>query len=101
MILLAKYIHILQIYHDYIMLLCSVKWANIAGTLLGSYYFKEFKKYSPSGSNNLPGTMNQHIVVVTWIVLLNTFIVSKLPKASAAEIVGKEGVLMYVSCNVL
>ena len=80
---------------------CSVKWANIAGTLLGSYYFKEFKKYSPPGSNNLPGTMNQHMVVVTWIVLLNTFMVSKLPKASAAEIVGKEGVLMYVSCIVL
>jgi len=71
-----------------------VKWANIAGTLLGSYYFKEFKKYSPINASSLPGTMNQHIIIVSWIVLLNTFIVSKLDKETAAEIVGKEGVLM-------
>lgn len=74
----------------------QVKWANIAGTLLGSYYFREFKKYSPIGASSLPGTMNQHIIIVSWIVLLNTFVVSKLDKETAAEIVGKEGVLMYI-----
>lgn len=71
-----------------------VKWANVAGALLGSYYFKEFKKYSPIGASSLPGTMNQHIIIVSWIILLNTFVVSKLDKETAAEIVGKEGVLM-------
>ena len=71
-----------------------MKWANIAGTLLGSYYFKEFKKYCPINASLLPGTMNQHIIIVSWIILLNTFIVSKLDKETAAEIVGKEGVLM-------
>jgi len=74
----------------------QVKWANFMGALLGSYYFKEFRKYSPPGSSSLPGTMNQHIIVVTWIILLNTFIATKLPKQTAAEIVGKEGVFMFM-----
>ena len=69
-------------------------WANVAGALLGSYYFKEFKKYSPIGASSLPGTMYQHVIIVSWIILLNTLIVSKLDKETAAEIVGKEGVLM-------
>ena len=72
----------------------QVKWANFMGALLGSYYFKEFRKYSPPGSSTLPGTMNQHIIVFLWIILLNTFIATKLPKQTAAEIVGKEGVFM-------
>ena len=71
-----------------------VKWANVAGALLGSYYFRQFKKYSPIGASSLPGTMNQHIIIVSWVILLNTFVVSKLDEGKAAEIVGKEGVLM-------
>mmetsp|Transcript_21405 Transcript_21405/g.46485 ORF Transcript_21405/g.46485 Transcript_21405/m.46485 type:complete len:274 (+) Transcript_21405:129-950(+) len=74
----------------------AVKWANIVGTLLGSYYFKEFKKYCPPGSSNLPGTMNHHIFGVTWLILANSFLVSKFPKQFAADIVGKEGILIFI-----
>lgn len=74
----------------------SVKWANVAGTLLGSYYFRQFRTYSKPGSSDLPGTINQHVLAVTWIVLLNMFVVAKLPKQRAAEIVGKEGVLVSI-----
>mmetsp|Transcript_8573 Transcript_8573/g.14880 ORF Transcript_8573/g.14880 Transcript_8573/m.14880 type:complete len:281 (+) Transcript_8573:88-930(+) len=73
-----------------------VKYANIMGTLLGAYYFREFKKYSPAGSSNLPGTINQHLIVVAWVVFVNGFVLSNFPKHRAAEIVGKEGVLMYI-----
>lgn len=73
-----------------------VKYANIVGTILGSYYFREFKKYSPPGSSNLPGTMNQHLIGVALIVFANGFILSNFPKKTAAEIVGKEGILIFV-----
>ncbi len=72
----------------------QVKWANVAGTLLGSYYWKEFKKYSKVGSSNLPGTMKQHLFAITWIVLANTFVLSNFSKKQAADIIGKEGVLV-------
>ncbi|KAL7530076.1 hypothetical protein ACHAXR_003293 [Thalassiosira sp. AJA248-18] len=74
----------------------AVKWANILGTLLGSYYFKEFRKYSPAGASGLPGTVKQHIFVVTCIIFANTFTLANFPKKTASEIVGKEGVLMYI-----
>lgn len=73
----------------------AVKWANIVGTVLGAYYFKVFSKYNPPGSSNLPGTIIQHLLAVSWIIFANGFVVSNLPKR-AAEIVGKEGVLIYI-----
>lgn len=73
-----------------------VKYANIMGALLGTYYFREFKKYSPVGSSGLPGTINQHMIVVTWIIFVNAFILTNFAKVKAAQIVGKEGVLMYI-----
>ena len=72
----------------------QLKWANVAGTLLGSYYWKEFKKYSKAGASNLPGTMKQHLFGITWIVLANTFVLSNFSKKQAADIIGKEGVLV-------
>ena len=74
----------------------AVKYANMMGALLGAYYFKEFKKYTPPGSNSLPGTVKQHMLVVTWIVFLNGFILSNFSRKTAAEIVGKEGILMFI-----
>ena len=73
----------------------AVKWANILGTILGAYYFRVFSKYNPPGSSNLPGTIMQHMLAVSWIIFANGFVVSNLPK-QAAEIVGKEGVLIYI-----
>ncbi|KAL7554603.1 hypothetical protein ACHAWF_018098 [Thalassiosira exigua] len=74
----------------------SLKWANVLGTLLGAFYFKEFRKYSPPGLSNLPGTINQHVLVVTWIVLVNAFTLMRFNKQTSADIIGKEGVLMYI-----
>mmetsp|Transcript_6763 Transcript_6763/g.16640 ORF Transcript_6763/g.16640 Transcript_6763/m.16640 type:complete len:282 (-) Transcript_6763:303-1148(-) len=73
----------------------AIKWANIMGTVLGAYYVKAFSKYNPPGSSNLPGTITQHMLAVAWIVFANGFIVTNFPK-KAAEIVGKEGVLIYI-----
>ena len=74
----------------------SVKWANILGALLGTYYFTEFRKYTPAGSSNLPGTVKQHLYAVTWIILANTFALTNFTKKTASDVVGKEGVLMYI-----
>lgn len=73
-----------------------VLWPNVFGTLMGSYYFTKFKKFSPPGSSNLPGTIRQHILVLTWIILANTFALTNFSKQSAADIVGKEGLLVYI-----
>lgn len=74
----------------------AVKWANIMGALLGSYYFVQFKKYSPAGASGLPGTMKQHMIVVAWTVLANTFLLSNFSRKTAADIIGKEGTLIYI-----
>ena len=74
----------------------AVQYANMMGALLGAYYFKEFKKYTPQGSSSLPGTVKQHMLVVTWMVFLNGFIISNFPRKTAAGIVGKEGILMFI-----
>lgn len=63
------------------------------GTLLGAYYFTKFRKFSLPGTS---GTINQHALVVTWLALVNGFIASKLPTKVSADIIGKEGVLMYI-----
>ncbi|KAL9181986.1 hypothetical protein ACHAXT_012329 [Thalassiosira profunda] len=70
--------------------------ANIAGTVLGLYYCKEYRKCSPPGASGLPGTIHQHALVVTWIALANAFIVSRLPRKVSTDFVGKEGVLFYI-----
>ena len=67
-----------------------MKWTGIVGAVLGGYYFKEFIKYIPK---ELP---RQHIAVLATIILMNTFIFYKYPKRKAAEVIGKEGVLLYI-----
>lgn len=77
----------------------AVKWANVMGTLLGSYYFKEFLRYSSPGSTNLPGTAKQHLMAVTAIFFANSFVLANFSKQYASEVsevVGKEGVLMFI-----
>ena len=71
--------------------LLVVKWTGIAGAVLGGYYFKEFIKYIPKKE-----LYQQHITVLATIILMNTYIYYKFPKRKAAEIVGKEGVLLYI-----
>lgn len=74
-----------------------VKNANIIGTLLGTYYFREFLKYSPVGSSNLPGTIHHHLLAVTGFVLANVLVVTRFPKRKATTIVGNETVLLFVT----
>ena len=78
--------HVLNIYSS----LLVVKWTGIAGAVLGCFYFKEFIKYIPKE------LYQQHITVLATIILMNAYIYYKYPKRKAAEVIGKEGVLLYI-----
>ena len=74
----------------------SIWSSNMIGTILGIYYFKEFKRFCPAGTSNLPGTARQHKYAVSWIILSNTFLLMNVPKENAAQLIGKEAVMMYI-----
>lgn len=73
----------------------SITVANSIGVALGLYYCYEFRRHVDPAARDLPGTVSQHKLVVTWFVLLNLFLVVNLPRRVAAELVGKEGVLVF------
>lgn len=71
----------------------NVKWSNIIGIMLGSYYFKE---WTGAASASVSGAILYHKLAITWIVLINSFVAARLPRKVATDIVGKEGVFVFV-----
>ena len=77
--------------YGYLQDLSTVLYPNICGTLLGMFYFRQYSKASQSAS-----MITKHQLGVMWIVMANMFVVKRFPRTLAAEIVGKEGVLVFI-----
>jgi len=71
----------------------NVKYANMVGIMLGSYYFKE---WTAAAAASVSGAIIYHKLAITWIVLMNFFVAARFPRKVATEIVGKEGVFVFV-----
>ena len=71
----------------------NVKYANMIGIILGSYYFKE---WTGAAAASVSGAILYHKLAITWIVLINSFVAARLPRKVATEIVGKEGVFVFI-----
>ncbi len=71
----------------------NVKYANIIGIMLGSFYFKE---WAAAAAASISGAIMYHKLAITWIVLMNCFVATRFPRKVATEIVGKEGVLVNI-----
>ena len=56
-----------------------MKNTNRIWTLLGTYYFREFQKYSPVGSLILLGTIHHRLLALTGFLLANVLVVVTLP----------------------
>lgn len=74
----------------------SVLYSNAVGVSLGAYYFFTFTKYCGPMASNLPGTVSQHLKGAGAIILFNVFLAGWMPKDSASEVIGKEGVLFCI-----
>lgn len=55
-----------------------------------------FTKYCGPMASNLPGTVTQHLRGAGAIILFNVFLAGFIPKDTASEIIGKEGVLFCI-----
>jgi len=71
----------------------NVKYANMIGIMLGTFYFKE---WAGAAAESISGVIIYHKLAITWIVLLNVLVAARLPRKVATEIVGKEGVLVFI-----
>lgn len=71
----------------------NLKYANIIGIMLGSFYFKE---WAAAAAASISGAIIYHKLAITWIVLMNCFVAARFPRKVATEIVGKEGVLVFI-----
>jgi hypothetical protein len=67
------------------------------GTLLGTYYFREFQKCSTVRSSNLPATIHHHLLAVTGFVPVNILVVSRFPQRKATKIIGNKTLLLFVT----
>ena len=76
----------------------SVLYSNAVGVVLGVYYFFMFTKYCGPMASQLPGTVTQHIRGAGAILFFNGFLAGFIPKDTAGEIIGKEGVFF---CSLL
>ena len=70
--------------------------ANAVGLVLGAYYFYVFRKHCPPTANSLPGTMMNHVLGVAGILTFTLLLAVSLSKETAAELIGKMGVLFCV-----
>lgn len=74
----------------------SVLYSNAVGVTLGAYYFFMFTKYCGPMASNLPGTVSMHLRGAGTIILFNLFLAGSVPKETATEVIGKEGVLFCI-----
>lgn len=70
----------------------TVKYGNMIGITLGSYYFKEWTGAAASAS----GAILYHKLAITWAILLNSLVAVRFPRKVSTEIVGKEGVFVFI-----
>ena len=71
----------------------SLKYANIIGISLGSYYFRE---WAAAASKSAARSINYHKLAISWVVLINSFVAFRFPRKVATEIIGKEGVFAFI-----
>lgn len=71
----------------------TVKYGNIIGITLGSYYFKEWTRAAAASAS---GAILYHKLVITWAILLNSLVAVRFPRKVSTEIVGKEGVFVFI-----
>ena len=71
----------------------NVKYANMIGIMLGTFYFKE---WTGAAADSISGVIMYHKLAITWIVLINCLVAARFPRKVATEIVGKEGVLVFI-----
>eukprot|EP00970_Alexandrium_tamarense_P014071 scaffold3855_cov199-Alexandrium_tamarense.AAC.25 len=70
----------------------SVWGSNVFGVILGAYYFVTFAKHCGPMSNNLPGTVGQHLRGASLVILFNLV----LAFWKKDDIIGKEGVFFCI-----
>ena len=74
----------------------TVMSANTVGLALGAYYFHVFYSNCSPTATGLPGTLKDHVQVLTLTVTLALLIVIVLPRDTAAELIGKAAVIFCV-----
>uniref|UniRef100_A0A7S2RC32 Sugar transporter SWEET1 n=1 Tax=Eucampia antarctica TaxID=49252 RepID=A0A7S2RC32_9STRA len=73
-------------------------WAtNSLGFILSIYYFYQFQQFCPAHLTNLPGTLSQHIIGVTFFIIV-TALIPFLFGEKAPDLIGKAGVVI---CSLL
>lgn len=70
--------------------------SNVVGVLLGVYYVYEFVQHAPKQSPTLPGSVKQHMQGVASLVLF-TLLLAMSPLESAAEWIGRAGVVFCLA----
>jgi len=74
----------------------KVWFPNAFGLFCGLNYFYQFQKYCPKNASNLPGTISQHIQYSIALVVSALVAAAVLKTQSAAELIGKLGVVLCV-----
>lgn len=72
-------------------------WApNAFGFVMGLYYCRQFRLYTPKNAKNLPGTMSQHIQGVIFMLTSALLVVGSMSRKLSANVIGKLGVLVCI-----
>jgi solute carrier family 50 protein (sugar transporter) len=75
----------------------AVWQTNMAGLCLSVYYFLRFIKYAPSKALTLPGSIQQHVNVISYIFCLTVSIVYIWPISNPTSVVGNFAVAFCVA----